>query len=97
MNMKTPAHPGEVLLEDFLKPLSISVTKASELLRISRKHLSNIIHGNVAITADMAARIGALTNTSPKMWLGMQNNYDLANLDGSQYQNIACHIAMPSI
>ena len=88
MSMKKPAHPGLVFSEEFLKPLSMTVTEAARKLGVSRKHLSNIINGNASITADMATRIGIISKTSPKVWLGMQNSYDLAQLDMSQYKKI---------
>ena len=86
--MKTPAHPGEVLLEDILKPLSLSITAAASKIGVSRKHLSSIVNGSHSINVDIAARISALTNTSARMWLGMQNAYDLSKLDMSAYSEI---------
>ncbi len=95
--MNSPVHPGEVLSEDFLKPLAISVTKAAEMVGVSRKHLSSIINSNSPISADMAARIGKLTNTSAKMWLGMQNSYDLSKLDMSEYEHIKNVELVPNV
>ncbi len=74
--MYKPAHPGKISFEDFLKPLSISVSEAAEVVGISQKHLFSIINGSESLTVDSAARIRAFTNTSARMWLGIQNNYD---------------------
>ncbi len=97
MNMKNPTHPGVVFLEMYLKPSAISVTKAAEILGCSRKHLSGITNGKAAISADMAARISKMTSTSARFWLGMQNSFDLAQLDMSNYESIQTDQSMPVI
>lgn len=97
MNMKNPAHPGVVFLEMYLKPSSISVTKAAETLGCSRKHLSAIINKKATVSADMAARMSKMTRTSARFWLGMQNSYDLAQLDMSNYEDIEADQSMPMI
>lgn len=96
-NMKNPSHPGRVFREMYLKPLSISLREASEILNCSQKHISNITNGKVGITADMAARISKMTNTSARLWLGMQNAFDLAQLDLSDYENIKCDSNIPVV
>ena len=97
MNMKNPSHPGTVFKEMYLKPLSISLKNAAEIIGCSQKHISNITNGKVGITADMATRIARMTNTSAKLWLGMQNSYDLAQLDLGQYKNIKCDLNVPAV
>ncbi len=97
MNMKNPAHPGVVFLEMYLKPSAISVTKAAGVLGCSRKHLSSITNGKAPISADMAARISKMTSTSARFWLGMQNSYDLAQLDMSKYESIETDNSMPVV
>lgn len=81
----------------YLKPLSISLKETARILECSQKHISNITNGKVGITADMATRISRMTNTSAKLWLGMQNNYDLAQLDLEQYKNIRCDLNIPAV
>ena len=72
--MFNPPHPGEVL-QDWLA--DVSVTAAATTLGVTRAHLSRILHGHSGITADMALRLAAALGTSPELWLGMQNGYDL--------------------
>jgi addiction module HigA family antidote len=72
--MHNPPHPGEVLRE-WLGDLT--VTEAAEALQFSRVTLSKILNGKGGITADMALRLSQWLGTTPDLWLGMQNQYDL--------------------
>ena len=74
---RKPTHPGIVLLEDVIRPLGISITRAAECMGVSRKTLSELIHGKCALTPDMAVRIGEATGTSPESWLDMQSRLSL--------------------
>ena len=75
--MRKPTHPGELLLEDVIKPLRLTITDAAKDLGVSRKTLSEIVHGKAAVSPEMALRIGLATNTSPQSWLNMQTKLDL--------------------
>lgn len=75
--MFNPPHPGEILKEDYLIPLDLTITKASEALRIARKNLSAIINGHAGISPSMAIRLSMAFGTSPEFWLNLQNNYNL--------------------
>ena len=77
MQRRKPTHPGEVLLEDVIKPLGITITEAAQDLGISRKALSELIHGRCSLSPEMAVRIAKATNTSPESWLAMQTKLDL--------------------
>jgi addiction module HigA family antidote len=79
MQRRKPTHPGEVLLEDVIKPLGITITEAAQDLGISRKTLSELIHGRCGLSPEMAVRIAKATNTSPESWLAMQTKLDLWN------------------
>ena len=70
-------HPGEILLEEFLKPLNISAYKLSKDIGIPQTRTSEIIKGNRSITADTALRFSYYFGNSAKFWLGLQNDYDL--------------------
>ena len=70
-------HPGEVLLEEFLIPLGISQYKLAKDLRIPQTRVSEIIKGNRSITADTAIRLSYYFGNSAKLWLGLQNDFDL--------------------
>ena len=76
---RKPTHPGEVLKEDVIKPLGITITEAAQDLGISRKTLSELIHGKCGLSPEMAVRIAKATNTSPESWLAMQTKLDLWN------------------
>ncbi|PKA14341.1 HigA family addiction module antitoxin [Leptospira haakeii] len=77
MNKRKPTHPGEILLEDVIKPLGLTITEAAKDLGVSRKTLSEIVNGRSPITPEMAVRIGIATNTSAESWLNMQTKLDL--------------------
>lgn len=75
--MHNPPHPGEVLKGLWLDPAGITITAAAESLGVSRKHVSSIVNGHAAITADFALRLAAWLNTSAAAWMGMQAAHDL--------------------
>ena len=75
--MHNPPHPGEVLKEDVLPGLGLTVTEAARQLRVTRVALSRILNGNAAISPDMAIRLSAWLDTSPEVWLRMQVAHDL--------------------
>jgi len=70
-------HPGEILLEEFLKPMNISAYKLSKDLGIPQTRTSEIIKGKRSITADTAIRLSYYFGNSAKFWLGLQNDFDL--------------------
>ncbi len=70
-------HPGEILQEEFLKPLNISAYRIARETRISQTRISEIIKGKRRITADTALRFSRFFGNSPQFWLGLQNDYDL--------------------
>ena len=70
-------HPGEVLLEEFLKPMDITAYRLSKDLGIPQTRISQIIKGRRRITADTALRLSKYFGTSVKFWLGLQNDYDV--------------------
>jgi len=70
-------HPGEVLLEEFLLPLQISAYRLSKDTDIPQTRISEILKGNRRITADTALRLSQYFGTSGKVWLGLQDDYDL--------------------
>jgi addiction module HigA family antidote len=70
-------HPGEVLMEEFLKPLGISMYRLSKDLNIPQTRISEIIKGRRSITADTALRLSKYFGNSAKFWLGLQDDYDI--------------------
>lgn len=77
MNTRKPTHPGEVLYEDVIKELNISITEAAKHLGVSRKTLSELVNGKSSLTPEMAVRIAKSTNTTPESWINMQIKLDL--------------------
>ncbi len=77
MIKRKPTHPGEVLLEDVIKPLGITITEAAKKLGVSRKTLSELINQKSSLSPEMALRISEATKTSPESWLNMQTKLDL--------------------
>ena len=74
---RRPTHPGEVLREDVIIPLDLTVTEAAKRLNISRKTLSLLLNCRASMSPGMAVRIGKATNTSAESWLYMQMKCDL--------------------
>ena len=70
-------HPGEILLEEFLKPMKITAYKLSKDIGIPQTRTSAILKGVRGITADTALRLSLYFGTSPKFWLGLQDDFDL--------------------
>ena len=73
----TPIHPGEILFEDFMKPLGISMNRLARDLRVPATRVHSIVHGKRAISADTALRLGAYFDVSAETWLGLQLEYDI--------------------
>ena len=74
---RKPTHPGEIVREDVIKPLGLTVTEAAERLGVTRKTLSAITYCKASMSPEMAVRIGKATNTSPESWLYMQAKLDI--------------------
>lgn len=70
-------HPGEVLLEEFLKPMGISQYRLAKALNVPAMRISEICAGKRAITADTALRLARAIGTTPGFWLGLQADYDM--------------------
>ena len=75
--IRRPTHPGNIIKEDYLLPLSITIKDMADSLGVSRKTLSKIINERGAITPDMALRLSRAFDTTPDFWLNLQKNYDL--------------------
>ena len=77
MNRLANVHPGEILLEEFLKPMEITAYRLSKSIGIPQTRTSQIIKGKRAFRADTALRLSKYFGTSPKFWLGLQDDYNL--------------------
>ena len=72
-----PLHPGEILMEEFLKPMNLSQNRLALDIRVPARRINEIVHGKRRITADTALRLAKFFNMSPQFWLGLQMDYDL--------------------
>lgn len=70
-------HPGEILLEEFLKPLDLSQYALAKAIAVPPRRINEIVHGKRGISADTALRLARYFGTSEKLWLGLQADYDL--------------------
>jgi len=78
--MKKPlknAHPGEVLLEEFLKPLDVSQNRLARAVNVPPRRINEIVRGKRCVSADTAVRLSRFFGTSEKFWLGLQDDYYL--------------------
>ncbi len=89
MISRKPTHPGEVLLEEVIKPLGLTVTEAAKNLGVSRKTLSELVNQKATLSPAMALRIAKATNTSPESWLNMQTKLDLWNALQHEPENVS--------
>ncbi|MCK6369996.1 MAG: HigA family addiction module antitoxin [Gammaproteobacteria bacterium] len=91
MNKRTrsPVHPGEVLREDVLPALGISVTRAAREPGVSRQLLHGILSGSRPVTPEMAVRLGRYCGNGPQLWLGMQMSHDLWHAERDMADKLA--------
>jgi addiction module HigA family antidote len=78
--MHNPPHPGEILHDLWLEPMQLSITTAAQVLKVSRKTLSEIVNGRASISAEMALRLQLAFGKSAQSWLAHQAAYDLWQL-----------------
>lgn len=76
-NKMDPVHPGEILLEEFLKPMNLSQNRIALDMRVPARRINEIVLGKRRISADTALRLSKYFGTSAQFWLGLQMDYDL--------------------
>ena len=86
---KNIIHPGEILLEEFLKPMGISQSKLALDLRVPATRINAVVRGRRAITADAALRLGKYFGVEPEFWLNLQNRHDLLVAQNADSQELA--------
>jgi addiction module HigA family antidote len=84
-----PVHPGEILSEEFMKPLGLSMNRMALDLRVPLTRIADIVHERRGITADTALRLARYFKTSPTFWLNLQTRYDLEVIEPQQTERIA--------
>ena len=77
MTKLTPIHPGEILMEEFIKPFGISQYRLAKDISVPPIRINQIVHGKRAISADTALRLSKYFGTTAQFWLNLQNHYDL--------------------
>jgi antitoxin HigA-1 len=75
--MHAPIHPGEILMEEFLKPMGISQYKLAKDINVPARRINEIVHGKRSISADTALRLSRYFTLSERFWLNLQTRYDL--------------------
>jgi addiction module HigA family antidote len=88
MDRLPPIHPGEVLWEDFMKPLRLSQYRVAKDIGVPQLRISQIIKGKRAVTADTAMRLARYFGTSAEVWLRLQARYDLEVAEGANGKRI---------
>ena len=73
----SPVHPGEILRDEFLIPMNLSVARLAQAIKVSEKDLDAIVHGINGITIDTALRLGHYFGMTPEFWINLQTRYDL--------------------
>ncbi len=84
-----PAHPGEILREEFMKPLGLSMNKLALNLRVPVTRIAEIVHERRGITADTALRLARYFKTTPVFWMNLQVRYDLEIAEDEQAEKVA--------
>ncbi len=94
---RKPSHPGRVLKNLYMAPLSLTITETAKVLGVSRKALSAIVNERKAVTPEMALRLSRAFGTTPDLWLNLQKKFDLwcAMTNSSEWKNVRC-IERPS-
>lgn len=89
-----PVHPGEVLLEEFLRPRKITQYRLAKDIAVPPRRINEIVHGLRAISADTALRLGRYFGNAPQFWLNLQAHHDLErardDLDNTVFAQIPC-------
>jgi antitoxin HigA-1 len=84
-----PIHPGEILNEEFMRPLGISINHLARDLHVPPNRIHGIVHGTRAITADTALRLASYFGMAPETWLNLQSEYDLRMVRRASGEEIA--------
>jgi len=84
--------PGEILLEEFMKPMGISQNRLARDIDVSPARINDIVHGRRAITADTALRLGKYFGTSAELWMGLQVEYDLRKAEREIWPKVSKRI-----
>jgi len=87
-----PITPGEILLDEFMKPLGVSINKLARDIDVPPGRISEIVNGKRAVTADTALRLGRYFGVSPEIWLNLQADYELRVAQREAGKEIEAHV-----
>ena len=87
-----PIHPGEILREDYMKPLGLTAHALAMALHVPATRIAEIVHERRAITADTAIRLGRYFKTTPRFWLNLQTAYDLETIEDDTLAQIESEV-----
>jgi antitoxin HigA-1 len=87
-----PVHPGEILQEEFLKPLGLSQYRVAKSIGVPPRRINEIVHGKRAVTADTALRLARYFGTTPEFWLNLQVHHDLERTRGRVGASIVAEV-----
>ena len=90
-------HPGEILLEEFMRPMGITGRQLASDIDVSPSRISEIVHGTRPISADTALRLGLFFSMDPRFWINLQSEYDLRMIKRNQEAKIAPRIRVYQI
>lgn len=90
-------HPGEILLEEFMRPMGITGRQMASDIDVSPSRISEIVHGTRPISADTALRLGLFFSMDPRFWINLQSEYDLRMIKRNQEAKIAPRIRVYQI
>ena len=88
-----PVHPGEILRDDFLEPMQISVYTLAQVIKVPRSRVNDIVLGRRGITTDTALRLARYFGTTPEFWINLQARYDLEVADRTLRRRIEREIS----
>ena len=88
-NKLATVHPGQVLMEEFLKPLSLSIERLAQDTHVSIQHIQELVREERGVTAEMALRLARYFDMSPQFWLGLQMDYDLDVMSDTLAEQVA--------
>ena len=84
-----PIHPGEILAEEFMKPLGLSINRVARDLRVPVTRIAEIVHGRRSVSSDTALRLARYLSTTPGFWMNLQSAYDLEVAEREGMERIA--------
>ncbi|WP_417468964.1 HigA family addiction module antitoxin [Maricaulis sp.] len=86
-------HPGEILVEEFMKPYGLSASQLALALKTAPANVSRIINGKQAVSPEMASRLACAFGTTVGFWMNLQNNYDLASIGKARWDEIRSEVS----